>query len=333
MNDSQRYTVKVVFRGLCLVHKDPLNRRFDLLLPDASDLPHPSQVPQDKREQILFQNPPVREHTAVLEFHQADWENHSAITPRLLQLTKPTKEPVALYLLRRQRLLFSPLYTQGSAARFQRPEDLLTDPLLYSQIGDLLYLAEHPDYGFDQLPGLWGGLETDSEQKCAAVTSFSVGEAFTERRSLEGREPLLWKEVPLNAEGRFDQEAAVPSRPINLDIAIRFTLPVWNPLLISCRPLSGALHGDERNFLLRPRPGSNEVTVWVKNRELSAILLESDALPDPYPVGCPHLDKLDSDHVSMVKLARRPGWITIPSRASDNASDCGNGCGCKEGRP
>jgi hypothetical protein len=327
--DSQRYTVKIVFRGLCLVQKKA-DQGLDFFLPDASIVPQPRAVDaeNDARARLLRKVRPFREHHAVLEFPRADWENKSAITPRLLQINKPTKEPVALYLLRKQQIHFSGLY-MGDTADPQPPERLVADEERYTRLGNLLLLGNDDEYGFDQLPGFLGEVADDALENSAAVTSLSVGEALTERRSRRRQLDLVWREVrPLH-----EDEELPPVRLLNLDIAVRFTLPVWNPLRITCDPLKERFPGDERTFLLRPNDPSRGVTVWIKNRELSAILLDSDALPDPYEPDCPHRGDLDRDHAMLALLAKHPENMTIPQRVSGDASDCGSGCGCSDTRP
>lgn len=326
---EERYTVKIVFRGLCLARKNLDRGQLDFFLPDASALPSPCAADgeTDARAQVLRALGPFREHHAVLEFPQADWENKSAITARLVQVSKPTKEPVALYLLKKQRIHFSGLYERESALP-QRPQRLIAHLERYTSLGELLLLGNDDEYGFDQLPGYLCEVADDAPGNCAAVTSLNVGEALTERRSRHAQGNIVWSEVRA-----LEGEEVQPPRALNLDIVVRFSLPVWNPLRITCAPISGGIVGDERMFLLLPSDPSRGVTVWVKNREMSAILLDSDALPDPYESDCPHRDALDRDHALLVQLARLPENLTLPRRASGDASDCGSGCGCSDSRP
>jgi hypothetical protein len=324
-----RYPVKIVFRGLCLARKNRDRENLEIFLPDASTLPQPSaeDAVTDGRARVLRAAGPIREHQAVLEFPQADWENRSSITPRLLQVVKPTKEPVALYLLKKQRIDFSGLF-ETVEARPQRPQKLVADEERYTKLGGLFLLGSDDEYGFDQLPGYRCEVADDALESAAAVASLSVGEALTERRSRRKGADLLWREV-----AALGGAMVQPERPLNLDIAVRFTLPVWNPLRVTCAPIGSSRIGDERTFLLRPSDPTRGVTIWVKNRELSAILVDSDALPDPYESDCPHRDALDRDHALFVKLAKHPELHTLPQRAGGDASDCGSGCGCTDGRP
>lgn len=326
--DSQRYIVKIVFRGLCLARKRP-DDGLEFFLPDASVVPQPTDgdAKTDPRKRVLRAIGRFREHHAVLEFLQAEWENQSSIMNNLVQVTKPTKEPVALYLLEKQRIHFRGLYVHTGAAP-ELPVDLVADPTRYARLGDLFLLSKHDEHGFDQLPSyLCEGAE-DALDDTAATTFLKVGEALTERRSRRAGRDLIWREV------RVSDGAELQSpRALNLDIVVRFTLPLWNPLRITCEPIKGRKPGDERTFLLRPSDPAKGVTVWVKNRELPAILLDSDALPDPYEAPCPFLDTKDRDHALYVLLAKHPDRLTLPELATGDASDCGSGCGCTEHKP
>jgi hypothetical protein len=329
----QRYTVKIVFRGLCLSHKNLEEAKLEFFLPNASSEPSLKldNPVNEARAQVLGATRPFREHHAVLEFPQADWENRSSVVPRLLAVTKPTKEPVALYLLKNESIHFRGLY--GDLTELERPENLKADEERYTRLSSkLLLLSSDEEYGFDQLPGYLCEVADDAKDNCSAHTALSVGEALTERRSRLGGADRTWSEVP--APGTSGPVAPpAPIRPLNLDIVVRFTLPVWNSLQVTCKPITGGEPGDERTFILRPSDPSREVTVWVKNRELDAILLDSDALPDPYPPLCPHRGDLDSDHALLVQLARRPELLTIPKLMNGDAADCGSGCGCSDSKP
>jgi hypothetical protein len=328
---AERYTVKIVFRGLCMARKGPNSASLDVYLPDLAEVPQPTaeQADADPRKKLLRGAGPFREHYAVLEFLQSDWDNQSKLVPRLVQLQKPTKAPVGLYMLRGQRIHFRGLYG-GRDARAQRPEldRLAVDEERYSRLGELFFLDSDDQYGFDQLAGYRGELADDAPAKCAALVSLAVGEARTERRSTLEGQAMFWQEVLA-----LDKTEVVSPRTLNLDIVVRFTLPRFNPLLVTCEPFAmDRMVGDEVTFVLRPPEGSSEVTVWVKNREISAILFDSDADPDPFPAGCPpHRDDLDRDLALLAVVARNPERVTIPRRALGDASDCGSGCGCSQG--
>jgi hypothetical protein len=194
--------------------------------------------------------------------------------------------------------------------------------------GSLLLLREHEKHGFDQLPRFAAGVVAQPKEHCAALTTFGAGEAYTERRSRRGGTDLSWLDESAPGTGAEAPQDAKNARPLNLDVVLRFTLPIWNPLLISCEPLGDRDTGDQQNLVLYPADLRHGLTVWVKNRELDAILLDSDLEPDPYDSDCPHRDDLDHDHALLALIAERPELLTIPRRVGGDASDCGSGCGC-----
>src|SRR5689334_8688345 len=99
---QDHYTVKIVFRGLFLaiIHesdapkgKEP-NCFIDVLLLDASDPAHLISRSAEPLGSLLRNLQPLREHHGILEFLLGDWDNRSSVTPGLIQVVKPTKEPV-----------------------------------------------------------------------------------------------------------------------------------------------------------------------------------------------------------------------------------------------
>lgn len=333
---GQRYEVKIVFRGLFLaaIHENETkDGTIDVLLPDAS---WPGRLIGDATGdllELLQQLQPLREHQAVIEFPVADWDNRSAFTPGLVQVSKPTKEPVGLFFLDRHRIRFRGLWGIEGALS----EHLLEDELLYTVIAEetspsgtkpvLAVLRTHPIHGFDQLSQFAGTPLTDSptlEENVVATTSFTFGEVYSERRSRRAGEDRRWEAIkPAEIGNPQDPSRA---RPLNLDLVVRFTLPLNNSLLVVCE--STVAGGPEaRHFILRPRDFSRGLTVWVKNRELGAILSDSDLLPDPFDVSCPDLDNVDRDHAFYMRLTERPKDLDVPRSLGSMASDCGSGCG------
>lgn len=333
---EDRYTVKIVFRGLFVASVE--QTRIDVLLPDAS---MPSRVltgEPDPLRTLMSALQPFREHRAALEFHLADWDNHSSLLPRLVHLQKPTKGPVALYFLDREKVIFGGLYNEMEKPR--PPVELKEDRECYTPIGDdLLLLRQHPKHGFDQLPGFHSDLRPAAEDKCAATVKLSFGEVYTERRSLKGSEERAWRSVSvvsyLDDESRarlqlMEPSASLEPRFLNLDLVVRFTLSIHNPLHIMCEPLEPGPVA--RYFILRPSDPRRELTVWVKNRELDSILQDSDLNPDPYPPPAEHGDATDRDHALYMRLAQDPTSLKVPRDNRDEASDSGSGCG-GSGRP
>jgi hypothetical protein len=327
-----RYEVKVVFRGLFLacIH-EPTGAikagSIEVLLPNARSGQGSSQALQE----LLTAMQPLREHQAVVEFPIADWDNRSALMPGLIQVDKPTKEPVGVFFLREHSIRFRGLW--GGAAAMAMPEapieqgdyQVLAQEPTTKQVR-LALLAQHTEHGFDQLPGFHGTPEAGSpeEKRCAARTEFTHGEVYTERRSRKGGVDRQWEEL-LPADLK-NPETPANARAINLDLVVRFTLPVTDPLLVVCEPLAPG--GPEpRQFILKPSNAARGLTVWVKNRELDAILFDSDLLPDPYDLDCSDSDNVDRDHAHYMRLAATPGDLKVPRCLGNEASDCGSGCG------
>ena len=52
---ADRYTVKIVFRGLCMAHKGPDDGSLDIYLPDLAEVPQPTaeQAEADPRARVL----------------------------------------------------------------------------------------------------------------------------------------------------------------------------------------------------------------------------------------------------------------------------------------
>lgn len=336
MSDASDATfpVKIVFRGLFLASRE--EQEIDVYLPDASSPAATIKNEKDPvRQALLAGLQPLREHQAAIEFPLADWDNRSELTPRLVQLHKPRKEPVALYLLHQEDIEIGGLY--------EDPHDLPTKPKVtkggtYKQVGKVRLLARHKDFGWNQLAGFDSELNDSAEVErvCAASTVISFGEVYSERRSLRGAIPRCWHIRSVLCEEYLDpavrNASGLPQAPpdgkprrLNLDLVVRFRLHESNPLQIICRPRqAGAL---PRAFILRPRTPGGEVTVWIKNRELEAILRDSDLDPDPHLVVDPDHDATDRDHAIYMRLAKDPAKLRVPRDDNNKASDSGSGCG------
>jgi len=331
MADSSQdhYTVKVVFRGLflALINEGDApegaekNGSIEVLLPDASAPAHLIASSEEPLCTLLRNLQPLREHRGILEFPLADWENPSGLTPGVIQVTKPTKEPVGMFFLK-HRIRFRGLWSRDGAP----PANLIEERYLYSELASqLLLLRKHTDHGFDQLPGIGSDpiAVAQREEACAAVTTFRFGEVSTERRSRLVEFERLWEQVTANELVNPPDPAR--ARPINLDLVVRFDLPLTNPLLIVCEPLDP---GQElRQFILRPSQPQRGVTIWVKNRELDATLNDSDLLSDPFGIPCPDFDGVDRDHAFYMRLTTNPADLLLPRDINEDASDCGSGCG------
>jgi len=333
------FPVKIVFRGLFLASiPEDEKDHIDVFLPDATS---PGAIIKAEtnaaRQALLAGLQPLREHHAVIEFPLADWDNPSEQTPRLVQVHKPTKEPVGLYLLRHEDIEIGGLYDD--------PGDLPSHPKVagkkgYKDVGDgIRLLATHPEFGWNQLAGFesdLAGEPDDLKGVCAATTAIRFGEVYSERRSLSGTKARSWQSISVLSERYLTpdlrQANKLPQpppdgdgRPLNLDLVVRFRMRASNPLQIVCKPRQEGPVA--RSFILRPRVPGREVTVWIKNRELDAVLRDSDLLPDPYAVIDTDHDATDRDHAIYMRLAKQPERLRVPRDESNNASDSGSGCG------
>lgn len=328
------FTVKIVFRGLFVASIERFS--VDVLLPDASAPDEAIEKEKDPRQTLLRSLRPLREHQVAVEFYVSDWHNRSDLTPQLVELHKPTKEPVAVYLVKDPKdtkistIEFGGLYQDAG----EPPSHLKVKKKHYKKHGKLLVLEEHPEFGFDQLPRFESDIEPAVAAKCTASARAIFGEVYTERRSMRNGKERKWRGVSV-LHGDYLSEADrkrlnlpaapadLPARPINLDLVVRFALPMSNPLQVVCR----GSRPTPRYFLLRPPAPGGEVTVWIKNRELDAILRDSDLLPfDPH-AAMEDGDATDRDHGMYMRLAKDPIQQRVPRLDSAGVSDSGSGCG------
>jgi hypothetical protein len=329
------FPVKIVFRGLFLASRE--EDHIDVFLPDASSPGAAIKAETDpKRRALLEALQPLREHQAVVEFPLADWDNRSELTPRLLRVHKPTKEPVALYLLRKESVELGGLY--------EDPHDLpmplkVANARAYKQVGTgIRLLAKHPELGWNQLAGFESDLNEPEEldRVCAATTVIRFGEVYSERRSLRGEVERRWQTRSVLCEEYLApgvrEASGLPKAPpdgaprrLNLDLVVRFRLRESNPLQIVCTPRQAG--PVPRAFILRPRTPGAEVTVWIKNRELDAVLRDSDLVPDTHLLVDTDHDATDRDHAIYMRLAKDPAKLRVPRDDNDDASDSGSGCG------
>jgi len=329
------FPVKIVFRGLFLASRE--EDHIDVFLPDASAPAAAIKAETNGQRRALLEGlQPLREHQAAVEFPLADWDNRSELTPRLVQLHKPTKEPVALYLLHKEDIELGGLY--------EDPHDL-PDPLkvtnggTYKKVGTgIRLLAKHKEFGWNQLAGFESDLAEpeELEQVCASTIVIRFGEVYSERRSLHGEVERCWEARSVLCGEYLSPEAraasGLPDAPpdgkprwLNLDLVVRFRLRASNPLQIVCRPRQPG--PPVRSFILRPRTPGAEVTVWIKNRELDAILRDSDLVPDPHLLVDTDHDATDRDHAIFLRLAKEPAKLRVPRDDTNFASDSGSGCG------
>lgn len=319
--ERKTYNLHIVFRGLFVV--DPQEDGVHVYLPEART-PDPSPTFPE----------PYREHTPVIEFHQADWRNPSLELPQLIQVAKPNKEPVALYFLGGQERRRFEERIRFKAVRFTlaTPKIPEGEKHLYNQSyevpADVWILEQDEQYGIRQLLGFQPDIAENASTHCAATLKLSRGIFRSERRSigLDGKE-LHWSGVPASELKETEPGAATsteeePPRPINLDLRVTMEVNRLDAVAIS---LSAGTQ-----LLLRPKD-DRDLTVWIKNRELQTILQDSDLLPDPFINGCDLRDRQDRDHELLYRLAfsdlgSNLDYVQIP--VSKDLEIAGGGCAC-----
>lgn len=315
MVENDTYKLHVVFRGLFVV--DPQEDGVHVYLPDARTPGRSPTFPE-----------PYREHTPVIEFHQDDWRNPSLEMPRLIHVSKPNKKPVALYFLDQEEIkiravrfpLAIPEIPEADRHRYNKT---------YTQIPDDVWILEEDEqYGIRLLHGFQPEIEENATTRTVATVNFGLGVFRSERRSLglDGQE-LRWTRVPASelkntGSGAGTSSQEEPPRPINLDLRVTLLIHRLDAVAVSLS--TGA------QLLLRPEEGQ-DLTLWIKNRELQTILQDSDLLPDPFINGCELWDRLDRDHEILYQLAfsdLSANLENVQIPVSDDIDISGGGCAC-----
>lgn len=345
MSRDETFEVNVIFRGLFLAHHN--ENGLAVLLPDGRN---PARIHQAATEgSPLRQLGPFREHHGVLEFPLAAWQNRSLALPDLMEVHKPTKEPVALCLLGQggngrevtDRIQFSTL--RGSdrelPASLRSPNGAYLTP---SNASRVRILSVDPANGMDQLPPFSGAPKSDAWLDSVAFAQFDVGEVTTERRSTERGNDLLFI-LPRISQLNLGLQPppTASSRAINLDLRVRFAVRSTDTLVVEVikHPRIEASPAENfaflpslssartlHTFFLKPPGDSKTVDLWIKNRELDQVILDSDLLPDPFPA-CRGGVLRDSDHGLMLLLADDPAQVTMPFVASGEMASAGCACG------
>lgn len=344
---SDTYTVNIILRGLVLAR--PTSAGLAILLPDGTS---PTRIPRPEGAAPVTTN----EHFGVLEFFQDDWQNPTTLLPETIHVTKPTKAPVAITFLGSQResRSFCDLIRLDTLRGTAPVLPDLSQPHYYNTtfqgVADSLkVLDKQSENSFRELPPFTGEPVDLAWQRAVACSLIPTGEVVSERRSkkLGSDEDLEWFLPSLGeVEALLTGGLTLPPRPINLDIRVRFEVSRLDSLVIS---LVGkdrlveeqfsknlrflpTLEGDPgaRLFILKPQDPDLGLTIWIKNRELKRIFLDSDLLPDPFGT-CGEALPADWDHALFGNLVASQSvpQIQIPVPADTRQSDCGAACGCK----
>ena len=357
---QDRYDVSVIFRGLFL--SKLTDSGLSVLLPDGrepsslySDLSAP--VPEVNlntldpkkpdelkliRDILHRQIGPYREHLGVVEFRLRDWRNPTLDLPSLVHLHKPTKKKrVALYFLggdnQTEEIRFDPLRRPTmSASHFPVHSNLSPDPKKSTTTGTIRSQVSAPH----NLPSFGDVPVEEAWRHCVAFAHFNVGEVQHGRLSRkQDGQPYSWE---LRTAGNVTESSATKDDiHFHLDLIVRFSLPIEDSLSIETMRIPRGGYGKRNDdlyflpptttnrterFILRPERPEDGLEIWVKNRELFQIILDSDLDPDPYR-NCGRTLGLDRDSGLLIQLASDPRKVLIPHSRETDASHCGNACG------
>jgi hypothetical protein len=302
MSEAGTYDFHLIFKGLFRCVPDRVNNRLTILLADA-------RSPQSNSH-----GEPLRDHRAAIEFFTRDWRNKTAEPLRhFAEVKKANKDTVGIFLLNRQDIQVGVDQGQLSPA--------------------LTFVEDGSETSFQRLPRMEkfapGSARVREESlrtgdRCIArVVDLDRGEVRSERTSKFNGKPLLWSflvprrreevdsliQTPGPERDRLRAELLESGGEINLDLRVTTKVPINSSVMINSVsfPNDGNA-GDPPSFMLRPDQG--ELKVWIKNRELDAILTESDE-----PEGdesC--LELIDFDFELQYGLSEAPGDLRIPYR-------------------
>lgn len=316
------YSIHLIFRGLFLAW--PSKGKLSVFLPDVRE-PGPSKLSPDAR---------IREHTAAIEFPVRNWKDRTPGS-HVLEVSKPNKEPVALSFLDGHEIAVSSrngtLRTPSVPSAVQK---CCNRKLMKGKGSSLLVLDDDPEHEIQALSRFESKLAKEPRSKLVGWIELDRGFARSERRSVLEVSPVQWWEVTRqDAEAHLAErmtltelDAKYTPRFMNLDLRVTLAADLDDPLIVDLRKDGAAV----RTFMLSPSEPGTDVSVWIKNWELKAILEDSDDLADKSS-GCPRA-KVDIDHEAFKNLsAQKLDGVTIPVLARLGDSDGGCGCGGKCG--
>jgi hypothetical protein len=318
------YSIHLIFRGLFLAW--PGKDKLSVFLPKAVD-PKPSELSSERR---------IREHTGALEFPVRNWIDRACGT-RLLELDKPNKEVVALAFLEGEEIAVS---SEKETLRTPSPPDSVrqccNQKVVTGDGSSLLVLDDDQEHEIQALSRFDSGLTDNPKKDLVGWMELKKGFVRSERRSMAQASSVEWWEVTWkDAEAYLagnlsftDLQAQYKGREryLNLDLRVTLAADLDDPLIVELRKKGTAV----RSFTLAPSHPGTDVSLWIKNRELRAILEDSDDLAEKPPTDL--LTKEDVDHEVFKGLsAQGRHGITIPIATLGGDSDGGCGCGGKCG--
>jgi hypothetical protein len=312
---ESHYNFHLIFKGLFRCVPDRKRKRLSVLLVDARS---------GKISPVTGQA--FNDHRAAIEFRLADWRNKTSAPIRnLVEVNKPVKGPVALYLLDRQDVALRVTDGQLSPALTLIEDDSATSFLKLPHLDDL-----EPGSGEVLAEVLAAG-----ENCIARLLDLAWGEVRSERPSKFDGELVRWafsrprrrdKLNSLSPKDRQLRREFDAARTINLDVRVSMRVPSYAAVLVAPEPFSQAAQ-QVPAFMLRPEAGQ-DLEVWIKNRELDAILQESD-VPGA-DEDCPLRDLADFDFELQYELSANVRKRRIPYRREvlDGGPVTAGGCAC-----
>jgi hypothetical protein len=319
---QDHYNFHLIFRGLFRCVPDRENGQLSVLLVDA-------RSPQRSRAT----GEPLRDHRAVIEFSLKDWRNRTSEPLNgLIEVNKHVKGATGIYLLSKQDIQIGVNRGQFSP--------------------DLTFIEDDSETSFRRLPRLekitpgsgrvLNEALTSGTSCIARVLNLKHGEVRSERTSMLGEQRLQWafsrprerSAIKRLMESNDPERIALAKElltagEINLDVRVTTRVPTGASVLINPNPFpNNGLALDPPAFMLRPDDGK-DLKVWVKNRELEAVLAESDELNDKQ--GCLEEDLADLDFELHYELSTEAKNLRIPYRGdmlSEDTPVSAGGCAC-----
>lgn len=322
MSEAQTYDFHLIFKGLfrCVPSAD--KKSMNVLLVDA-------QSPKSNSK-----GEPLRDHRAVIEFFLDDWRNPTQeALPNLVEVNKRHKGQVGIYMLHRQDIRIGVVNGQLSPG--------------------LTFIEDNSPNSFLKLPrmeaispgsGAVASSALTSGDGCAArVLDLEHGIIRSERLSTFRNQPLHWayslprertKITAYRSPQNNDPDKFLllqdlqQSAEVNLDLRLTTQVPKGACVIIDPNPFpNDGFATDPPGFMLRPEEGK-ALEVWIKNRELNAIITESDRVG--VEEGCLDAETVDYDFELLYALSANPGPKKIPYRDDTlrNGPVTAGGCAC-----